>query len=392
MKATRTNPRHRRLQRLLLLAALCLTANTVIAQGMQFEPEGTLFQDAIKKARASGKHIFVDCYTSWCGPCKAMARDVFPTDSAGQFMNPRFVNLKIDMEKGEGPQLAKQWQVNAFPTFIVFDSNGTELNRFLGGSTTTVFLEKVGRSLTDKTFADLEKRYTDGERSREFLLDYVAALGKAQKSVQANAIAEQLLEGQAETFTKDKALTDVFIKYLTNPFCPAFIHVAKTPSLLESAVDDPRVVSYKLNNVWQRYPVSLEQQQGDRVTVDEAAFGKWVALMAECGVENREQLEADARIRLAQDKKDWQEYIKYVRAYWENPRLDVSDLQLLQWSKPFFHDCQDADAKDEVIKMMQTRIEELKSGKREAQNKVGNMMMPGDMKVTLQRVIDEMSR
>lgn len=380
------------LQKTIIVAVLSMAATIGMAQGMQFEPEGTLFKDAVNKARQTGKCIFVDCYTSWCGPCKMMARDVFTTDSAGQYMNPRFVNVKIDMEKGEGSELAKQWQVSAYPTFIVFDSNGIEMNRFLGGSTTSVFLEKVANSLSDKSFADLEQRYHDGDRSREFLLEYVAALGKAQKSEQANAIAELLLEGKAETFTQDKALTDVFIKHINNPFCPAFIHVAKTPAQLEAAVSDPRVVAYKLNNVWQRYPVSLEQQHDGRVTVDEAQVAKWVALMAECGVENREQLEADARIRLAQDKKDWQEYIQYVRACWENPRLDVSDMQLLQWCKPFAKECDDVEAKAAIMKMMQTRLEELKSGKREPQTRIGNMTLPGDMTVTLQRVIDEMLR
>lgn len=46
--------------------------------------------------------VFMDCYTSWCGPCKMMAQEVFSREDVGQFMNTRFVNVKLDMEKGEG--------------------------------------------------------------------------------------------------------------------------------------------------------------------------------------------------------------------------------------------------------------------------------------------------
>ena len=101
--------------------------------GMIFEPEGTLFKEAVAKARQTGKKIFLDCYTSWCGPCKMMANTVFPQDKVGDYMNPRFVNIKIDMEKGEGVELAKSLQITAYPTFIVFNSDGQEIGRFLGG-------------------------------------------------------------------------------------------------------------------------------------------------------------------------------------------------------------------------------------------------------------------
>ena len=31
------------------------------------------FSEALKKAKEENKMVFVDCYTSWCGPCKYMA-------------------------------------------------------------------------------------------------------------------------------------------------------------------------------------------------------------------------------------------------------------------------------------------------------------------------------
>ena len=86
-----------------LSMALCFSTQ-VFAQGegkgISFEKEGTLFKEAVQKATATKKLIFLDCYTSWCGPCKKMAKDIFPLEEVGKFMNPAYVSIQIDMEKG----------------------------------------------------------------------------------------------------------------------------------------------------------------------------------------------------------------------------------------------------------------------------------------------------
>lgn len=96
--------------------------NVTSYQGILFEHSS--LQQALEKARREKKNVFVDCYTSWCGPCKMMSRQVFPAKQAGDYFNPRFVNLKIDMEKNEGKQLAKQWEIKAFPTYVILNPEG----------------------------------------------------------------------------------------------------------------------------------------------------------------------------------------------------------------------------------------------------------------------------
>mgnify|MGYP003310629162 CR=1 FL=1 len=113
-----------KLKKVFTIFAFILVSIGASAQGITFLPEGATFQQAVDYAKKEGKKIFLDCYTSWCGPCKKMARDVFPQAEVGEFMNPQFVSIKIDMEKGEGPELMKKLDVTAFPTFIVFNSEG----------------------------------------------------------------------------------------------------------------------------------------------------------------------------------------------------------------------------------------------------------------------------
>ncbi|MDE5612601.1 MAG: thioredoxin family protein, partial [Odoribacter sp.] len=77
------------------------------AWGVSVAQEGVAFRnitldEAQEQAKAENKLVFMDCYTSWCGPCQEMTKKVFPQKAAGDYFNPRFVCVKYDMEKGAG--------------------------------------------------------------------------------------------------------------------------------------------------------------------------------------------------------------------------------------------------------------------------------------------------
>ena len=99
-----------KLSKLFSVAILAVSALSMSAQGIEFMPENARLQDALDKAKQENKMVFLDCYTSWCGPCKMMSTKIFPTQEVGDFMNPKFVSIKIDMEKGEGPEIASRLQ------------------------------------------------------------------------------------------------------------------------------------------------------------------------------------------------------------------------------------------------------------------------------------------
>lgn len=113
--------------------AMPLIQQTKVAgaeKGTQFF-KGT-FAQALAKAKKENKKLMVDCYTLWCGPCRFMAKNVFPDEKLGKFMNEHFVCMQLDMEHGEGPERNKTFQVEAYPTFIFFDADGKEMSRFEG--------------------------------------------------------------------------------------------------------------------------------------------------------------------------------------------------------------------------------------------------------------------
>lgn len=142
----------------------------------------TNFQDlsldqALEKAKAENKLVFMDCYTSWCGPCKMMAEKILPLKEVGEYMNSRFVCVKIDMEKGEGPKLTQKYQVSAYPTFLVLKTDGSVMHRVVGGSLDGKdFIKKVDGAFNENSAASMGAEYIAGNRKIEFLLKYTKAL------------------------------------------------------------------------------------------------------------------------------------------------------------------------------------------------------------------------
>lgn len=150
------------------------------AQGIEFF-HGT-WSEALEKAKAEERLIFVDAFASWCGPCKRMAAQTFPDPRAGEFFNANFLNLKIDMEKPENAEFAEKYPVNSYPTLMFIDATGKIVLKEVGGKNVDQLLETGKKALgkNDKS-VDFEKKYAEGNREPKMLFDYVRSLNAAGK-------------------------------------------------------------------------------------------------------------------------------------------------------------------------------------------------------------------
>jgi thioredoxin 1 len=116
----------------LLFMGMLLFAMNGFAQQTRITPKSATeihfiedaWKEALKQAAAQNKYIFVDAYATWCGPCKMLKATTFKNEKVAAFYNKNFINVSIDMEKGMGPDLARQWQMQAYPTLIIFNPQG----------------------------------------------------------------------------------------------------------------------------------------------------------------------------------------------------------------------------------------------------------------------------
>lgn len=106
-------------------------STTISLSGIKFSKIS--FQKAIKQAKSSGKLIFIDVHTSWCGPCKEMAKTTFADPEVGNVFNKKFINLKIDAEEdNDGPMISKAYSISGYPTLLFVNGEGKLVRKLVG--------------------------------------------------------------------------------------------------------------------------------------------------------------------------------------------------------------------------------------------------------------------
>lgn len=157
-----------------ILSAFLILLNLVIfaQDGIKFEDSD--FKTILAKAKKENKLIFLDAYTTWCGPCKLMAKNVFTLKSVGEHYNANFVNAKIDMEKGEGIDIAKKYDVKVFPTYLFIDGDGKLVHRTVGYVPEKEFIQ-FAKDASDpaKRVDALKQKFEQGEKDPEFLKNLI---------------------------------------------------------------------------------------------------------------------------------------------------------------------------------------------------------------------------
>ena len=100
------------------------------AQEIKFSPQS--YKQVLAKAKAGHKRGFVDAFAVWCAPCKELRKTTFKDAKAAAYFNQHFINISVDVEKGDGAELAKTWQVEGLPTLLILDENGKVLASHTG--------------------------------------------------------------------------------------------------------------------------------------------------------------------------------------------------------------------------------------------------------------------
>ena len=159
------------MKKIILFLSVSLFALSLVAQ-TKFRD--ITYKEALAAAKAEKKLVFIDFYTSWCGPCKMMMKNIFPLKEVGNYLNSKFVCVKIDAEKGEGPELAKRYQVKAYPTFVAINPAEEILMTKVGGSGSgSGFIGSIDRLIDpDKTPERMKQRYESGERTADLISAY----------------------------------------------------------------------------------------------------------------------------------------------------------------------------------------------------------------------------
>lgn len=138
------------MKNLILALSLLIITTTATAADINFL-DNPVWKTVLEKAKKEKKIIFFDAYATWCGPCKQMDAETYKDQKVADFYNANFINVKYDMEKGEGITLAQQFAVTAYPSLLFISADGEMLHKGLGFQVPNQFLALAKTSLNPET-------------------------------------------------------------------------------------------------------------------------------------------------------------------------------------------------------------------------------------------------
>ena len=126
---------------LLLILAVTFISFNAVAQKINW----ISLEEAVELQKKTPKKIMLDAYTNWCGPCKMLDKNTFQNQDVADYVNAHYYAVKFNAEGNEvinyngkvyknpnynpklankrnsAHELARYFQVQAYPTIVFLD-------------------------------------------------------------------------------------------------------------------------------------------------------------------------------------------------------------------------------------------------------------------------------
>jgi thioredoxin-related protein len=202
----------------------------------QNEPStGVRFEDlpgwkSVKaKAQKENKYILVDCFASWCKPCKAMDRDVYPLDSIGSFVNDHYLSVKVQFDStpddnnqikawyADAHYLENEYKIKDYPTFLFFSPEGKLIHKSTGYKDPGRFLGIVRRTLDPQyQYYTLLEIYQKGHMPFDKMADLTDLAHSIDDNRAAGEIAKNYIDNYLLKQDKKELYTPKNLKFIAD--------------------------------------------------------------------------------------------------------------------------------------------------------------------------------
>ncbi len=315
--------------------------------GIQFEHNAN-WQAVQAKAKAENKFIFMDCFTTWCGPCKYMSSAIFPQQEVGDYMNDKYVSLKVQLDttkndneyvKGwysDAHNIAKQYQVQVFPTYLIFDAEGNIVHRFVGSSPVEEFLAHIKKSINPETqYYTLLRQYENGKKDETLLRNLAMAAQAAYDPENAAKISDEYVATQKDLYTEENLN---FLKSFTTKSSDKGFDIMLKEADKVDAILGPGTSASVV------HPVIMQEEVYSNFSREPGASPDWDKMKAGLSKKypaNAEEALAQGKVVWYQFARDWDQYqtaiVDYMNKYGDN--ITPGELNNYAWT--VFQNCPD---------------------------------------------------
>lgn len=312
-------------------------SNQVISQNKTIAFEHGTFKEIKEKALKENKLIFIDAYTTWCGPCKQMAKSVFTNDAVADYYNKNLVNAKIDMEKGEGLEIAKLYEVKCYPNLLFIDGNGNVVHRIAGSMSSKEFIALAEDAKNpEKQFSYYTKNYQANKTNSEFLVKYMEA--REGTCLESDEIVKDYFSLQKESDLSNETNWEMIKAHTNSVDAKEFAYLISNKEKFENLYS-AKEVNKKIDDVNKNTLLSIIRT----TPFDEKKYNDAKAKISTLNQPDTKLILFESDLKLAQKKGDW---ISYAKLATENVDLfylnDANILNSISWT--FYESVSDKDA------------------------------------------------
>lgn len=325
---------------LLWVAMFLVNYHLVIAQNRTIKFDHVLFSELKAKALKENKLIFIDAYTTWCGPCKEMAKHIFTNDTVADYYNAHFVNAKIDMEKGEGLQIAKEYSVQCYPNLLFIDGNGNLIHRSAGSMDAATFIELAKTAENPKVnFKYYKDNFESNKSNSMFVKSYIQLMdGSCLDPKQEVTV---YFSGQKDEDLLSKENWTMLRDYTHDMNSREFNYLINHQSEFEKNYG-VETVKEKIMDVCSASLYAIIKSK----TFNQEKYDETKSKVTSMKFSGAEQVIFEADLRLAKSRKDWTNYAKLACANADKYYLnDAGTLNSLAWT--FY---ENVDDKEQLLK------------------------------------------
>jgi thioredoxin-related protein len=321
-----------KVQLYLLLICLPLLSNSQEEKGIRFE-QGLSWQEVLEKAKSENKFIFVDCFATWCAPCKQMDKEVYSNDTIGDYINKAFISVKVQLDTTQNDNehikrwyatahdISRKYKINALPAYLFFAPNGEAVHKDVGAKDVEGFIA-LATDATDssKQYYTLLKKYQQGK------LDYPAMphLANAAVNFNENDLALQIAGDYIHNYL-NKLSDSQLVRKDHLVFMSAFASVLTSkdkifnlcyyhPDVVDKAIESKGfayaagLVNYIIYKEEVSPVLDAVKEKGtgpDWEMINEAIKAKYNSYYAERNT-------VDAKVRWYREKEDWKNYTRHL--------------------------------------------------------------------------------
>lgn len=129
-----------------LAAVTGLCALSLTASAGEFPKGSPKFVTSMRKVlsdqKETGKPAIVIFSASWCPPCQAMKKTVYPSDAVKPF-HDKFIWAYLDTDDNQNKKASEKYSVNGIPHIEFLNAAGESIGQQVGGTSAESFAKKL---------------------------------------------------------------------------------------------------------------------------------------------------------------------------------------------------------------------------------------------------------